>query len=347
MFKPKFIITNRITNALIDIERARGFLEAAKLKEEWVKGMQSEALILEAHHSTHIEGTHLTLAQAHGILTGKSVQGIRNDERQELLNYKKAMDFVSVYLGKKSAITEELVTEIHKILVTDVRGGTLEPGRYRTVQNYVINSITGTIMYTPPPPTDVPRLMKEFVAWLNRESDISPVLIAGITQFQFVHIHPFLDGNGRTARVLCSLILYQNGYDFKRLFSLSEYYDKDRLRYYEAIQSVREHNMDVTRWLEYFTKGLRSQLVEVKIKGEKAIKRDVLHEKLQDFRFNPRQQKALEFLIDHKHMDNSLYQKICTTTKRTATRDLTDLVNLGLLERHGEKKGTYYTLRLF
>ncbi len=75
---------------------------------------------------------------------------------------------------------------------------------------------------------------------IEDDSDISPVLIAGISQYQFVHIHPFLDGNGRTARVLCSLILYQNGYDFKRLFSLSEYYDKDRRKYYDAIQSVRE-----------------------------------------------------------------------------------------------------------
>ena len=189
--------------------------------------------------------------------------------------------------------------------------------------------------------------MTEFVEWLNTGSEISPVLIAGICQYQFVHIHPFLDGNGRTARVLCSLILYLNGYDFKRLFSLSEYYDTDRRKYYDAIQSVRENEMDMTTWLEYFTEGLKSQLVEVKIKGERTIKRDVLHEKIRDSNLNPRQKKALDFLIEHKQMDNSTYQEICDTTKRTATRDLTDLVDLGLLERHGEKKGTYYTLKLF
>ena len=102
----------------------------------------------------------------------------------------------------------------------------------------------------------------------------------------------------------------------------------------------------MTGWLEYFTDGLRSQLVEVKTKGVKAIKRDVLHENIKDFNLNPRQRKALEFLIEHKQIDNSTYQKICNTIKRTATRDLTDLVNLGLLERHGEKKGTYYTPKL-
>ena len=203
MFEPKFTITHTIANALLEIERARGFLDAANLKEEWLKNMQSKALILEAHHSTHIEGTQLTLAQAQDILAGKSPQGIRNDDRQELLNYKEAMGFVSGYLGIESEITEEVIKEIHRILVEDVRGGTLEPGRYRRVPNYVVNSLTGTIIYTPPPPSQVPHLMTEFVGWLNTGSEISPVLIAGISQYQFVQIHPFLDGNGRTARVLC------------------------------------------------------------------------------------------------------------------------------------------------
>ena len=127
----------------------------------------------------------------------------------------------------------------------------------------MVNSLTGTIIYTPPPPSQVPHLMTEFVEWLNTESEISPVLIAGISQYQFVHIHPFLDGNGRTARVLCSLILYLNGYDFKRLFSISEYYDRDRPKYYDTIQSVRENDMDMTTWLEYFSKGLSTLLVGV------------------------------------------------------------------------------------
>ena len=174
MFEPKFTTTHTITKALLKIERARGFLDAANLNEAWIKDMQSEALILEAHHSTHIEGTQLTFAQAHGILTGKSIKGVRDDDRQELLNYKEAMDFVSGYLGKESEISEELIKEIHRILVEDVRGGTLEPGKYRKVQNYVVNSLTGMIIYTPPPPSHVPHLMTEFVEWLNKKFAIQP-----------------------------------------------------------------------------------------------------------------------------------------------------------------------------
>ena len=338
MFKPKFIITNRINNSLLEIERARGFLEAAKLKEEWIKEMQSEAIILESHHSTHIEGTQLTLKQAREILAGKSLRGIRKDDRQELLNYKRAMDFVAEYLGKKSEITEDLIKKIHRILVKDVRGGSLEPGRYRRVQNYVVNSLTGEIIYTPPPPSKVPKLMKEFVRWLNEETSISPVLIAGIAQYQFVDIHPFLDGNGRTARLLCTLILYQNGYDFKKLFSLSEYYDKDRPSYYNAIQSVRNNDMDMTYWLEYFTEGLKNQLIEVKIKGEMAIKKEVILEKAKRLNLNQRQQEILLYLVEEKRVSVEKIVRKFNWVRRTVQRDLVKLVNLGFVKEMAKSK---------
>ncbi|MBE9593761.1 MAG: Fic family protein, partial [Proteobacteria bacterium] len=211
---------------LLEIERARGFLEAAQLKGKWIREMQSEAIALEAHHSTHIEGTRLTLDQAKRILTGKEVPGVHLDDKKELLNYKKAMGFVSHYLEKESPISEGLIREIHKILVKGVRGDSADPGNYRKVQNYVVNAINNKIIYTPPPPYEVPHLMRELVEWLNTPIAVSPIIIAGTAQFQFVHIHPFVDGNGRTARLLCTLLLYKNGYDFKRLFSLSEFYDQ-------------------------------------------------------------------------------------------------------------------------
>lgn len=81
-----------------------------------------------------------------------------------------------------------------------------------------------------------------------------PVLVAGIAQFQLVHIHPFVDGNGRTSRLLSTLSLYRAGYDFKRLFTISEYYDRDRAAFYAALQGVRRADMDLTGGLEYFTR---------------------------------------------------------------------------------------------
>ena len=167
MLKPRFTITNRITAGLTQIERARGFLDAAKLSEDWLEEMRSRAFLLEAHHTTHIEGTRLTLEQAENILAGREVAQADPDDVRELLNYRAAFEFVSEYLGKGGPITEGLIREIHKRLVEGVRGGTAAPGTYRKVQNYVVNSLTRQIIYTPPPPGDVPALMSELVAWLN------------------------------------------------------------------------------------------------------------------------------------------------------------------------------------
>lgn len=344
-YKPKYIITPKINKALVEIERVRGFLDAVHLRDDWVSDMQAKALLLESHHSTHIEGTMISLEQAQDILAGKKVKGVSRDDEKELLNYKKAMDFISKYLGKSDPISEGLVRELHKILVRGVRGGEAQPGIYRKIQNYVANSRTKEIIYTPPPPLEVPHLMHEFVDWININiEEVSPVLIAGIAQFQFVHIHPFVDGNGRAARLLSTLILYKTGYEFKRLFTISEYYDKDRPAYYIAIQSVRKNKMDMTGWLEYFVDGLRSQMKEIQIKGKKIITADKVAKRFEDKGLNDRQAKIIQHLAVNERIDNEQCQKLCNTIKRTATRDLTFLVEKKIIKRIGEKKGTYYVL---
>lgn len=343
-FSPKFTITPKINKDLVEIERVRGFLDAIKLKDEWLVDMQKEALILESHHSTHIEGTALSLEQAKSILEGKKVPGVDRDDRKELLNYKKSMDFISKYLGKEDPISEGLIRELHKTLVEGVRGGQATPGAYRKVQNYVVNSKTREVVYMPPPALEVPHLMKEFVEWLNGIKDVSPILIAGIAQFQFVHIHPFLDGNGRTARLLSTLILYKTGYDFKRLFTISEYYDKNRPSYYKAIQSVRQNDMDMTSWLEYFVEGLRLQIADIQNKGKKIIGADNLIKTLKDQDINDRQAKIVRYLVINEKITNEQCQKLCGSIRKTAARDLASLVEKGILEMKGEKKGTYYIL---
>jgi Fic family protein len=192
--KPHFTITYAMTQGLAQIERARGFLEAAQLSEKWVRQMSERALLLEAHHTTHIEGTRLTLDQAELLLAGQPVPQADVNDVRELLNYRDAFHLVSKYLDSGAPITEGLVREIHRRLVVGVRGGQARPGEYRLAQNYVANSLTREIIYTPPPPGDVPDLMRELVSWLNEPGEVHPVLVSGIAQFQLVHITPSWTG---------------------------------------------------------------------------------------------------------------------------------------------------------
>ena len=341
-FEPLYRITNRMTAGLTRIERTRGFLEAARLSEDWLATMRSRALLLEAHHTTHIEGTRLTLEQAERLLAGETVTGTDPDDARELLNYRDAFEFVRGYLNEGGPMTEGLIREIHQRLVAEVRGGSARPGEYRRVQNCVVNSVTRQVIYTPPPPQDVAPMMAELVAWLNTASDAHPVLTSGVAQFQLVHIHPFMDGNGRTSRLLSTLCLYRAGYDFKRLFSISEFYDRDRLAFYAAIQGVRDQGMDLTGWLEYFVEGLATQMDEVTERGKRAIRADVL---AKQHGLNARQTAALRFLLEHGNMTIQDYEALCPQShRRSLQRDLRELLEEGLVTTSGATNQLEYKL---
>ena len=330
---PRFTISNAIAASLTTIERARGFLEAATLSAEWIARMSQRALLLEAHATTHIEGTELTIEQAERLWTGQAVEEAKPDDVRELLNYRDAFHFVSEYLDSGDPITEGLVREIHRRLVEGVRGGEGAPGTYRAIQNHVVNSVTRKVVYTPPPPGDVAPMMRDLVDWLRSDSGVHPVLVSGIAQFQLVHVHPFVDGNGRTSRLLSTLCLYRAGYDFKRLFTLSEFYDRDRGRFYRALQSVREKDMDLTGWLEFFTEGLATQLGEVRARGEAVIRADLM---AREYRLNERQKGVLEeVLLKNQVTLSDLESRFPEVSRRTLQRDLKSLLGKGVLREEG------------
>ena len=185
--------------------------------------------------------------------------------------------------------------------------------------------------------------MAELTGWLAQTGDIHPVIVSGIAQFQFVHIHPFIDGNGRTSRLLSTLCLYRAGYDFKRLFSISEYYDRDRPAFYAAIQSVRESGMDLTKWLEYFTAGLSSQLLEVRKKGELAIRRDAL---ALQHGLSERQAKLIGLAMERKEVTlGDVLLAYPDFKRRTVQRDLKQLVEMGFLIVEGSTSAAVYQLK--
>lgn len=341
-FNPTFTITNPMANALTKIVTVKGFLDAAVLSEDWISEMQNRALVLEAHHTTHIEGTQLTLEQSALLLKGETPDNTDPDDARELVNYRDAFDLVADYLDSESPVTEGLIREIHKRLVKGVRGNSAAPGEYRKIQNYVVNSKTGETVYTPPPVYEIQIMMQELVDYINKTSDVHPVFVSGIAQFQLVHIHPFLDGNGRSARLLSTLCLYRKGYDFKRLFTISEYYDRNRTDYYKAIQSVRENNMDMTGWLEYFTHALSEQMQEIKTKGEVVIRSDVL-EKRHDL--SEREKKAIQHILQNGELTIKEFAQLCADTpRRSLQRDLKNLVDKGLVRTEGATNQLIYKL---
>jgi Fic family protein len=155
-----------------------------------------------------------------------------------------------------------------------------------------------------------------------------------------VHVHPFVDGNGRTSRLLSTLCLYRSGYDFKRLFTLSEFYDRDRSAFYSALQRVREQDMDLTGWLDFFVSGLAAQMAEVKARGTAAIRRDIL---VREYRLNERQGRAVEFLLEFPQLNIADFEALCPdVSRRSLQRDLAALEAKGLILHEGETNQLVY-----
>jgi len=150
-----------------------------------------------------------------------------------------------------------------------------------------------------------------------------------------VQIHPFLDGNGRTARLLSTLWLYRTGYDFKKLFTISKHYDRDRAGYYRAIQEGRERGMDLTGWLEYFTEGLATQMREVQQRGESVIRRDLVLSKARRAGLKERPVSVLAFLLEQGKGMIAECEAALKQNRRTLQRDFKLLIEHGLVREMG------------
>ncbi|MCD6522066.1 Fic family protein [Candidatus Calescamantes bacterium] len=344
MFKPKFNYTHDIVNNLLEITSAREIILNAYLVPKWEVSLRKEALIRATHASTAIEGNPLTLEEVSKLAQGRKVTTTRR-AKQEVLNYLNVLEHIEKY-QEKGKIEEKHILNLHR----DITKETLEDpeweGKYRKIQVYVGNRITGEVIFVPPPPEKVPPLMKSFLQWLNsRESfKLHPVLVAGISHYEFVRIHPFVDGNGRTARALATLILYIRGFDIKRFFALDDYYDSDRIAYYNALKSVDQNTLDLTGWLEYFTEGVKISILRVKEKVLQLSIEKGRQRKKGQIALTDRQMEIIEFIQRNGKITAGDVADMFKITRQAALKELSKLVKLEVIALKGKGRGAHYVL---
>ena len=346
MFLPSFTITNKILTNIAKIEAAEEIIKNAPLLPLWEKQFKQDAIIRAVYHGTHIEGNLLNKDEAKDVLLGKEVAA-RSRDIQEVINYRKVIEFIDEEAKKKiEKITEQLIKKLHKIIVDKILPPE-EQGEYRKKQVVIRNSQTGEVTFRPPPSIEVPFLMREFVYWLNSWGfeKIHPVLKAGIAHHELVRIHPFLDGNGRVARVLATLILLLGGYDIRRFFSLEEYYDKDAASYYENLQKASSG--DLTSWLEYFTLGAATEFERIKEKVLKLSKDVKLKQKIggQQIFLTERQIKIIEYIQEVGFLQNQAFKILFPDiSEDSILRDLRELMNKGIIKKVGSTKKARYIM---
>ncbi|ATY83815.1 Fic family protein [Kyrpidia spormannii] len=287
MFEPRFSIPPKMAKRLMEIQEANTVVEYLPLPGNVLQEMQRESAINRVILSTKIEGSRLSERQMR-----KALQvGQRSSAEQEVVNLSKAMDFLDRCAERRLPITEELIKQLHAIIRVIPGGKRPAQSGYRTVQNKVADERTGVIVYLPPEPRDVPTLMEDLVAWVNRPEtqDIPAPIQAGIFMWQFLTIHPYVDGNGRTARALATYLLRQHDLWLKGLFVLESYYDRNLDGYYKNLQMGLPHNYyfgrndaDLTPWLDFFIDGLAevfreaAELVRSKSLSFMAVEPDLL-----------------------------------------------------------------------
>ena len=344
MFKPKFEYDRKIVNNLVEITSAREIILNAYLIPKWDISLRREALIRATHASTSIEGNPLTLEEVNRLAHGKEVTAARKT-KQEVLNYLGVLENIDKY-QKDDRITEKSILKLHKDITKDTLENPFYEGKYRDIQVYVGDRITDEVIFMPPPPEKVPNLMKEFVSWLNSNDffELHPVLIAGISHYEFVRIHPFVDGNGRTARALATLILYLREFDIKRFFALDDYYDSDRTAYYTALKSVDQKTFDLTNWLEYFTDGVLISISRVKEKVLRLSIERKKKEKMGQIALTERQMKILEYIQRNGEITTGDIAKMFKITRQGALKEITKLVDLEIVKLIGKGRGAHYII---
>ncbi|MBN1871070.1 MAG: Fic family protein [Candidatus Omnitrophica bacterium] len=342
------MITDKILNNLTAITAAREVIEQAHLVPKWEAKLRRQALLHNTHSSTAIEGNKLTLEQVEALSKGKDIIATDKD-KQEVLNYIEALEKIPTLVEKgKMKVTDLL--NIHRVITKDVMQNTTDSGVFRNRQVFVGKRIfDGTtfkeiVEYMPPKTEEVPQLIKEFIGWLNLDKawEINPVLLAGVVHYEIARIHPFIDGNGRTARLLATLILYLSGFDHRRIFALDDYYDRDRQAYYAALKTAQVNNGDITLWLEYFTSGVAYSVKEAKDAVLKVGSKKKTGQA--QIALTPKQMQIVEHINIHGKVANKDLQDLFKISAQAVHKELTKLIKLKVIKAVGEGRALHYVL---
>jgi Fic family protein len=285
----------------MEIEAVRQSVVDLPFDVEMLRSLRQTAKLLTTHFSTQIEGNRLTQEQVAEAVEGARFPGRERDE-SEVRNYYKALEEVERLSRAPGGLSESSVKLLHGLAYR----GKSSPTPYRDGQNVIRDGGSGGIVYMPPEAPDVPELMTSLVAWINENHEMQELpspIVAGLAHYQFATVHPYFDGNGRTARLLTTLILHKGGYGLKGIYSLEEHYARNLGAYYDALAVGDSHNYYmgreeavVTGFIGYFCRGMAEAFSAVRTQAVRAAGRRAKDQGSLLRQLDPRQRRVLELL---------------------------------------------------
>lgn len=339
MYKPNFHITSRIANLIGQIEATKKKFELTRILPEQEIVLRYRAAIESVNSSTSIEGNPLNKKQVESALAGK----MNSWEKKviEVVNYKKAWDWIEKRNKKKSNIFFKDVMKLHGLVAENLLPED-KTGHIRPSNIYIVNS-RGNVNYMGPKSFQVKKLIEELFNWLEEQKNkLHPVLIAGILHYEFVSIHPFSDGNGRTTRLLVKMFLNLINYDFRGCLVLDSYYWQNLSAYYGALSNAvnykDQRKADITKWLEYFIEGFYKEAKEL----ERKIDILKVNSKTKTLKLSNDEIQILDYVKQFGRIDLKETLEILRLPSRTCQRRLSILVGKKILEKMEKGKNTYY-----
>ncbi|MDD4382405.1 MAG: Fic family protein [Candidatus Dojkabacteria bacterium] len=338
MFKPKYSISDKLAQNMRSIGELMGEVNGRNFSSAVLASLEHDARVLSSFSSNRIEGNPLPLTDVKRIL--KSTPSNIGESEIEILNYNKALEYIHNNLKQKGnlKISNEFICRIQS-KVMDKLIGKNKGLNYRNNPVFVNDPIKKETIYLPPDSKDVSPLMDDLISFVEgSKGEVDPLIIAGVFHKEFVIIHPFLDGNGRTARLITKTILAQLGLNTFQLFSFENYYNNNIAKYYENVGVFGNYydivdEVDFSTWLEFFTEGIINELERVKSLLPKYKTRIESHQKV-----------IIDYIKENGSISMGEYSKITKRARATRIQDFKKLVEMKIIVPKGNGKSTYYVL---
>lgn len=281
------------------------------------------------------------------LLSNLEIKSFATRDEQEVAGYAELMDLV-FRSWQDIPCTENHIKQLHRTLLRHSDRDVGHRGSYKTNPNSVAAfDETGAqigIVFQTASPFDMPRLMTELVAWVNREREtagLHPLLIIALCGVVFLEIHPFQDGNGRLSRVLTTLLLLQAGYAYVPYSSLESVIEQSKEAYYQALRQtqgrIRSAAPNWQPWLVFFLRSLAEQV--------RRLEKKVEREKLVLAALPELQLRIVEFAREHGRVTIGEAIRLTGASRNTLKQHFRALVERGALDRHGSGRGVWYDLR--
>jgi Fic family protein len=286
-------------------------------------------LLREAVSSTRLEGTQASVADVFEAATSGEPP---NEDVEEVLNFIDALEWG---LGERRQLPlgVRLIREIHRRLLSGVRGRERMPGEFRTTQNWVGRSASTleTARYVPPPPAELPELLADWERYAHETVQVPLLVQNALLHYQFETLHPFLDGNGRLGRLLSVFLLVEHGRLPAPLLYLSAYLERGRTRYYEALQTVREHG-DAIPWIELFLAAVHTQAADAVARAQRIVELRERYRAAASTIASSKAMSLVDLVCETPIVSSRAVETALGVTRPTALKLLRQLEGVGVLE---------------